>query len=111
MDELRGSLYMRVFGNELRYMNFQGLDSMFSQKSFNFLDMIMKLTKENDYQYTQSAMFMDSSVIVPTSSGFPISLTVNGTATVDIKASGKMDIMKLTSSPPTLDIHGVIRPR
>lgn len=111
MEELRGSMYLKVFGNELRYMNFQGLDSLLSQKNFNVLDMLIKLSKENDYQYTHSAMFMDSSMIVPTSSGFPLNLTVNGTATIDLKASGKMDVMKLTSSPPTLDIHGTIRPR
>jgi hypothetical protein len=107
MEELRGSLYLRVFGNELRYMNFQGLDSLFSQNSFNILDIMMKLSKEGDYQYTHSSMFMDSSVIVPTSSGFPLNLTVNGTATVDFKASGKIDVMKL----PTMDIRGIIRPR
>lgn len=107
MEELRGSLYIRVFGNELRFMNFQGLDSLFSKNSFNILDMMMKLSKENNYQYTQSSMFVDSSVIVPTSSGFPLNLTVNGTATVDLKASGKMDVMKL----PTMDISGIIRPR
>ena len=111
MDDLRGSLYMRVFGNELRYMNFQGLDSLMSQDSFNFLELLMKLSKDNDYQFTHSSMFMDSTVVVPTSSGFPLNLTVNGTSTIDLKASGKMDVMKLSSSPPTMDIHGIIRPR
>ena len=111
MDELRGSLYMRVFGNELRYMNFKGIDSMISKESFNFIDMLMKLTKDNDYTFSQSSMFMDSSIIIPTSAGFPMNLTVNGTATIDLKASGKMDIMKLTTNPPSLDINGIIQPR
>lgn len=111
MDDLRGSLYMRVFGNELRYMHFQGLDSLVSKNNFNFLDMLMNMNKDNDYQYTHSTVFLDSTFSIPTSSGFPISLTCNGTATVDMKASGKMDVLKLTSSPATLDINGIIRPR
>ena len=111
MDELRGSLYMRVFGNELRYMNFKGLDSLLSQDSFNFLEVLMKLSKENDYQFTHSTMFMDSTLIIPTSSGFPLNLTVNGSATIDMKASGMVDVMKMASSPRSLDIHGIIRPR
>lgn len=111
MEELRGSLYMRVFGNELRYMNFKGIDSLISRENFNFIDMLMKLSKDNDYSFTQSSMFMDTSIIIPTSAGFPMNLTVNGTATVDIKASGKMDIMKLAASPPSLDINGIIQPR
>lgn len=111
IEELRGSLYMRVFGNELRYMNFQGLDSLIANNNFNFIDMLMKLSKDNDYQFSQSMMILDSRIIVPTSSGFPLNLTVNGTATVDMKASGKMDVMKMSSSPPSLDIHGIVRPR
>lgn len=111
MDDLRGSLYVRVFGNEIRYMNFKGINSLLSQNNINFLDILMKLADDNDYQYSQSTMFMDSNVVIPTSSGFPLNLTVNGTVTVDLKASGKMDIMKLASSPPTLDVNGIIRPR
>lgn len=111
MDDLRGSLYMKVFGNELRYVDFQGLDSLFAQNSLNFLDILMKLGKENDYQYTHSSMFMDNTLVVPTSSGFPLKLTVNGTSTIDLKASGMVDVMKLSSSPPTMDVHGIIKPR
>jgi len=111
MDELRGSMYLRVFGNELRYMNFKGIESLFSQNSFNFLEILMKLSQENDYQFTHSTMFMDSTLIIPTSSGFPLNLTVNGSATIDMKASGMVDVLKMSSSPRTLDIHGVLRPR
>ena len=111
MDDLRGSLYVRVFGNEIKYLNFKGIDSLLSKNNINVLDILMKLSENSDYQYTHSTMFMDSSVIIPTSSGFPLSLTVNGTASFDLKVSGKMDVMKLKSSPPTLDIKGTIRPR
>jgi len=112
MDELRGSLYLRVFGNEMQYMNFRGLKNMpFGSNTFNFLDILTKLTNEDEYQFTHSAMFMDSSITVPTCAGFPLTLTVNGTATVDLKASGKMDVRKMTSLPPSMDIHGIIRPR
>merc|ERR1712137_673764 len=109
-DELRGSMYMKVFGNELRYMNFQGLDSLMSNKNFNIIDMMMQLAKENSYQFTHSTMFLDTSIIIPTSSGFPMNLTVNGTATIDLQASGKIDVMKMAQSNPNLDIHGLIRP-
>lgn len=53
MADLRGSLYMRVFGNELRYMNFKGIDSLFSGgPDFNILDLLIKLSEDNDYTYT-----------------------------------------------------------
>ena len=100
---------MKVFGNELRYMNFQGLDSLLLSNNFNIIDVLTKLSKENSYQFTHSTTFLDSSIIIPTSSGFPMNLTVNGTATIDLQANGKVDLMKLAQS--NLDIHGLIRPR
>ena len=111
MDELRGSVYLKVFGNELRYMNFQDLDSLRDGNNINIIDMMMKLAKENSYQFTHSTMFLDSSFVIPTCSGFPLNLMVNGTATIDLQASGKFDVMKMAQTKPTLDIHGIIRPR
>ena len=48
---------------------------------------------------------------VPTSSGMPLSLSVKGTATVDLKASGKVDLRKVSAKPRSLQIDGEIRPR
>ncbi|KAH3731002.1 hypothetical protein DPMN_057006 [Dreissena polymorpha] len=52
-------------------------------------------------------MFLDSSFIIPTASGFPLNLTVNGTAMINLNIHGKMDIKR----PPSLDISGRIAPR
>ena len=101
---------MRVFGNELRYMNIQGNGGT-EQQGINFLDILIKLAKNQDYTFTQSFMFLDSSMIIPTMSGFPMNLTVNGSATVDLKASGKMDLRKLGSKPRSLSVNGYVQPR
>ena len=55
--------------------------------------------------------FLDTEMTVPTSSGLPLSLTVKGTATVDLKASGKVDLRKVSAKPRSLQIDGEIRPR
>ena len=100
-------MYLRVFGNELRYMNFHGLESLLSGPNINILEMLIQLSKDNDYTFTHSTMFLDSSMIIPTGAGFPMNLTVNGTATMDLKLKGKMDLR----SPPNVDIEGLIQPR
>ncbi|KAJ8307373.1 hypothetical protein KUTeg_015457 [Tegillarca granosa] len=110
MDEMKGNLYMRVFGNELRYNSFSGVKDLSNGNNFNFLDFLIKLSKNHDYSFTQNIMFLDSSMIIPTSSGFPLNLTVNGTATIDLKASGRMDLRKLGTSPRSVSINGVIKP-
>ncbi|KAL4235950.1 hypothetical protein ACF0H5_004338 [Mactra antiquata] len=104
--DLRASMYMRVFGNELRYMNIRGMDSILAGSDFNLLDMLIKFAEDNDYTYSHSIMFLDSSFIVPTASGFPLNLTVNGTATLDLRLKGKMDLRRL----PSVDINGLIQP-
>ena len=100
-------MYMRVFGNELRYMDIQGLDGLLTGPNLNILELVTQLSKDNDYTMTHSMMFLDSSMIIPTGSGFPMNLTVNGTATMDLKLKGKMDFKSL----PTVDISGLIQPR
>lgn len=51
MADLRGSMYMRVFGNELRYMNFKGMDALLAGPDINIMDMFLKLSENNDYTY------------------------------------------------------------
>ncbi|XP_070194611.1 uncharacterized protein [Littorina saxatilis] len=110
VDELKGSGFARVFGNELAYSRFQGMDSLTSGKTFNLLDFLINLSENHDYTFTQSIQFLDSSITVPTISGLPLTLSVNGTAVVDIKASGSMDLRKVSKSPRSLSVNGEIRP-
>ncbi|KAL3871450.1 hypothetical protein ACJMK2_039447 [Sinanodonta woodiana] len=107
LDQLKGSLYMRVFGNELRYISFNGQQPTGTGQDFDIFEMIRKISKGGDYTLSESFMFLDSSVIIPTSAGFPLNFTVNGTATFELKANGKFDIRTLSSD---FEISGLIQP-
>ena len=54
LDELKGSGFARIFGNELVYNRFQGIQSLTSGKTFNLLDFLIKLSRDHDYSFTQS---------------------------------------------------------
>ncbi|KAK7094147.1 hypothetical protein V1264_007812 [Littorina saxatilis] len=110
LDDLKGSMYMRMFGNEMTFQRFQGLQSITSATSFNMLDFLIKLSKDHDISMTHSMEFLDTEMTVPTSVGLPLSLTVKGTATMDLKASGKMDLRKVSAQPRSLTIDGEFRP-
>ena len=56
-------------------------------------------------------MFLDTSVNIPTCVGMPLKLSVDGTATVNLKINGKMDIRQLFASPASMDVTGTISPR
>jgi len=50
-SDLSGSVYMRMFGNEIRYMNFNSLEDLMSSQ-FNALEMLINMAEKNDYTYT-----------------------------------------------------------
>ncbi len=102
---------MRMFGNEMAYRHIRGFESLTSGDSFNFQDFLAKLSKEHDYSFTQNVMILDSSMVIPTSSGLPLNLTVNGTATISLEASGQVDLRKVAAKPRSLLIDGTIKPR
>ncbi|XP_052103584.1 uncharacterized protein LOC127737090 [Mytilus californianus] len=109
-DSLKGDLYMRVFGNELLFTRFTGLSDVTDGKPINILDILTTLAKKQEYSFTQSYVFLDSSVIIPTMAGFPLNLTIDGSATVDLRASGKMDLTKITDRSPSLSLNGYMKP-
>ncbi|XP_050402855.1 uncharacterized protein LOC126819071 [Patella vulgata] len=109
LEQMRGSVYMRVFGNEMMYNHFKGFDD-FKSKDFNFLEFLIKISKDHDYSFSQSMMFLDSSMVIPTAAGLPLNLTVNGVTSIDLKASGSVDLRKVATSPRSLHIDGIIKP-
>lgn len=111
MEELKGSMYMRIFGNELQYINSDDIKTLLDGKNFNILDFIINLSKEQDYSFTQSFMFLDTSVVIPTISGFPLNISIDGSATINLQASGKMDLRQFSSNPRSVSINGKIKPR
>lgn len=111
LEELKGSMYMRIFGNELQYINSDDIKTLLNGKNFNILDFIINLSKEQDYSFTQSFMFLDTSVVIPTISGFPLNISIDGSATINLQASGKMDLRQFSSNPRSVSIDGKIKPR
>ena len=109
-DDLQGSAYLRMFGNDMKYIDFKDMKTKKGQE-FNILDFLIKLAQEHKIDMSRSYMFLDSTVTVPTAAGLPLKLAVNGTATVRMQIEGKMDLRKLGTSPRSVDIDGSIKPR
>ncbi|XP_052061384.1 apolipophorins-like [Mytilus californianus] len=107
-DELKGSVFMRMFGNEISYYNTkQSSDNNIESKPFNFLDLFMNLANEQEFSQKMSKMLLDSSIIVPTVTGLPLNLKVIATSTIDLNAKGKMDFRSPSKS---IVLEGSISP-
>lgn len=64
-DKMTTSMYIKMFGNEIR---FHELDSSewSDIQSFNALDFLIKLAEPKKIDLTKNYQFIDSSIIVPT---------------------------------------------
>ncbi|WAR23117.1 APLP-like protein [Mya arenaria] len=94
-DQLRGALYMRMFGNELSYNMFGAsngvLDDVSGSDMFDFLQKLRN-NKPQSFSLTKNIMFVDSTYTVPTVVGLPLKLAVNGTASVALNVGGQVDM-------------------
>ncbi|XP_078574880.1 apolipophorins-like isoform X1 [Branchiostoma floridae x Branchiostoma japonicum] len=109
-NQPEGSYYVRMYGDEVMYGDFKGLDIKAQKQGWNVMEIMMKLAKQQDYEVTKSTMFLDSTHSIPTSTGLPLRLTINGTATTHVKVSGKMDVRNMGFSPRSMHIEGQVMP-
>lgn len=104
---MKGSMYLKMLGNELGYYELNTDKFQSAKQKLNFLDIMLALATGGQWTYNKNFMFIDSSFTVPTSLGLPLQLSVNGTASIHLSVSGKMDIRNTDN----IDINGVFRPR
>lgn len=98
---------MRIFGNELHAQSFKASDMSSMNNKESPLDMLLRAIQQKEIDFTKSLSFLNARYTVPTLLGFPLALTVNGTATVQLKMSGQ--IVAPTFS--NIDIMGHFKPR
>lgn len=104
-------MYFKIFGNELMYGHFNGLESLMrnAEDKINWVKILEDLANNRDVEYTKSVMFLDTTYTLPTTAGLPLTLTVNGTSTLNLKLGGKLDVRNLLKKE--IDINGHIKPR
>jgi len=91
------STYIRIFGNEIFYT------STGMPKELNQLQQVIKaVTDVEGLKLTRSMMILDTEVIIPTGTGLPLYLAVNGTTTVSMEIKAKP---QWQASDFTLDVH------
>lgn len=112
-DELRAQLYVRVMGNELAYrmLDSSDVEKLKDGKASAFRDDVLNnLLKGGQVSFTQSVMFLDSTLIIPTALGLPLNLTVNGSTSVDLKATHNMDVKKLFANSQAFEVEATLNP-
>lgn len=106
-DEPMGSYYLKLFGNELYYHNFKGIENALPEITFsNVFDVIRKLAAKESIEYTKSYDLIKSDFTFPTIAGLPIKLSLDGKAVVGLKLDGQFSFESLNS----FNIEGTFHP-
>nr|CAD7460027.1 unnamed protein product [Timema tahoe] len=107
----RASLYARVFGNELKYSQFEGLEDVTGGLAglASPWEVLSRLLSGNTVDYSKSLVFVDASYVIPTSIGLPLEFTVNGSASIALKMGGKIDLEELWTRG-SMDVQGHVMP-
>ncbi|KAK3927268.1 Apolipophorin, partial [Frankliniella fusca] len=86
-QEPHGELYARVFGNEMHYSRFHGLQEL-AENTDSFahpMRTLLALLRRSEVDVTKSFVFLDAAYTLPTASGMPLELTANGSATLGLQ--------------------------
>ncbi|XP_053326459.1 uncharacterized protein LOC128501125 [Spea bombifrons] len=104
--ELQCGLSMKIFGNELSFMDCEGFRAKMKQYSLSMAGMAVKLLKGQEFQYHKRLSLATEAITFPALSGFPVQLSLNATASSNIKIKGTLD----SKQQANFFINGYIKP-
>ncbi|XP_069839829.1 uncharacterized protein [Dendropsophus ebraccatus] len=104
--ELRCGLSLKVFGNELIFLDCEGVQDTMRQYSLSLAGLAVKLLKGQEVQYNKRLTLAADSVVFPVISGFPVQLAINASASTSIKIRGNMDFKQQNN----FFLNGYVKP-
>ncbi len=95
--------YIKVFGNEMGYVKLSDLPKnpivgLRSSMSMEYKNILEYLAREREYEWQKNLVFLDSSITVPTVSGLPLKLSVNGSTSLMLKVNTVQVICRGTNN-------------
>ncbi|XP_074640262.1 uncharacterized protein LOC141898317 isoform X2 [Tubulanus polymorphus] len=100
----KASLYVKMFGNEMAYLDLMKKNDDGSM-NINLFDLLTSLGQKQTKEFSQNAKIMEASLVVPTITGLPLRLNVDGTMSMRTKISGKVDVSHILSKSAELEAH------
>ena len=92
LREPRGNYFLRLFGKDIDYKSFQGITSLSSIVSPNFVTKYL-----NNLKISKSSIFLDGGISLPTLAGMALKFQVNGSYVMDLKLNQTADYTDMFS--------------
>ncbi|XP_041126503.1 uncharacterized protein LOC121326918 isoform X2 [Polyodon spathula] len=104
--ELRCGLSVKIFGNELSFLNCDDVKDQVKLLSLSLAEIALKLLKGQEVQYNRRLSLASEELTVPSLSGLPIRLAVNASAAISLRVKGAVDFKQWSN----FFINGYIKP-
>ncbi|XP_054698985.1 uncharacterized protein LOC129213269 isoform X2 [Grus americana] len=105
-EALKCELSMKIFGNELSFLDCEDLRKQMKHYSSNLAELAVKLLKGQEVQFNKRLSLATEELQFPAISGFPVQLAVNASAAINIKIKGNVDFKQQSN----FFLNGYIKP-
>ncbi|KAL8620056.1 hypothetical protein ACOMHN_015338 [Nucella lapillus] len=86
------------------------MEQLSSGKAFNLKALLSKIVAEGKISYSQNLVLTDQRRTVPTSSGLPLTVSLNGSMAAQLKVLGSVDFGQAFDKPRSLHLNGALKP-
>ncbi|XP_029432572.1 apolipophorins isoform X2 [Rhinatrema bivittatum] len=104
--ELKCGLSLKVFGNELHFLDCDGMREEVKRHSLSLAELTVKLLKGQEVQYNKRLSLATEELTFPAISGFPVQLSLIASGATNLKIKGNVDFKQRSS----FFINGYIKP-
>ncbi|XP_075370784.1 uncharacterized protein LOC142415850 [Mycteria americana] len=105
-EVLKCELSMKIFGNELSFLDCEDLRKQMKHYSLNMAELAVKLLKGQEVQFNKRLSLATEELQFPAISGFPVQLAVNASAAINVKIKGNADFKQQSN----FFLNGYIKP-
>ncbi|XP_066186507.1 uncharacterized protein [Sylvia atricapilla] len=105
-EALKCELSMKIFGNELSFLDCDDLRKQMKHYSLNLAELAVKLLKGQEVQFNKRMSLATEELQFPAISGFPVQLAVNASAAINVKIKGNADFKQQSN----FFLNGYIKP-
>ncbi|XP_063238564.1 uncharacterized protein LOC134540049 isoform X2 [Bacillus rossius redtenbacheri] len=109
-DTPQVKLGFKIFGNEFSYNTFVGMEEIMSAlSSVNPVNRIQQILSGKEINFSKAMLLLDTTYVVPTGVGLPVSLNAVGTGAMNVVLSGLLKASDFLTTRH-LDIESKIHP-
>ncbi|XP_074867207.1 uncharacterized protein LOC142021855 [Carettochelys insculpta] len=104
--EMKCELSIKVFGNEVSFLDCEGIKKQVKHYSLSVAELAVKLLKRQEIPFNKRLSLATEELLFPSISGFQVRLALNASAAISVKIKGNVDFKQRSN----FFINGYFKP-